>query len=181
MFTIKTKRELWQKNIPYYQTQTLWLKTFSQYEHRFCYLDTAIDRDCSSCVRNTWLMVLCFVWGWNVKVWDFQEAPKLLNSSFPGAPSLTDLAVLSSAQFVILGCVFSGEIVTPVGTQVLSAEGQQEQTSAPTILSKAVLRILSISRWRVKTWIIALKPGIPLHKGEMPLWPWVWKVSVPAI
>lgn len=81
-------------------------------------------------------------------MWDFQKAPKLPSSSFPGAPSLTDLAVLSSAQFVILGFVFSGESVTPLSTQVqqLSAEGQQEQTSAPTVLSKAVLRTLSINR-----------------------------------
>lgn len=118
MFTIKTKRELWQKHIPCYQTQTLQSKTFSQYEYRFCYLDTAIDRDGSSCVKNTWLMVLCFAWGWNVKVWDFQKAPKLLSTSSPGAPSLTDLAVLSSAQFVILGFVFNGQSATPPSPQI---------------------------------------------------------------
>lgn len=81
-------------------------------------------------------------------MWDFQKAPKLLSTSFPGAPSLTDLAVLSSAQFVILDFIFNGESVTPLSTQIqqLSAEGQQEQTNAPTILSKAVLKILSIHR-----------------------------------
>lgn len=154
MLTIKTKRELGQKNIPHYQTQTLRFKIFSQYKYRFCYLGTAIDRDCSSCVKSTWLMVLCFAWGWNVKVWDFQKAPKLLSTSSTAAPSLTDLAMPSSAQFVVLGFVFSGESVTPLSTQIqqLSAEGQQKQTSAPTKLSKAIRRVMLTGE--------ELKPGL---------------------
>lgn len=44
----------------------------------------------------------------------FSEGTKLLrHTGSPGAPSLTDLAVFSCAQFVILCFVFSGESVTP--------------------------------------------------------------------
>lgn len=87
-------------------------------------------------------------------MWDFQKAPKLLSTSSAGAPSLTDLAMFSSAQFVILGFVFRGESVTPLSTQIqqLSAEGQQEQTSAPTKLPKAIFRVALTGE--------ELKPGL---------------------
>lgn len=80
-------------------------------------------------------------------MWDFQKAPKLLSTSSPGAPSLTDLAVLSSAQFVILGFIFSGESVTPLSTQVqqLSAEGQQEQQVPPQHSPRQFLEFLAFT------------------------------------
>lgn len=104
-------------------------------------------------------------------MWDFQKAPKLLrHRSSPGTPSLTDLAVFSCAQLVILCFVFSGEIVTPLSSQLqqFSAEGQREQTGAPTTLSKTILRV-ALAYEELKTWDIALKPSIYLHEGERPI------------
>lgn len=104
-------------------------------------------------------------------MWDFQKAPKLIrHRNSPGAPSLTDLAVFSCAQLVILCFVFSGEIVTPLSSQLqqFSAEGQQEQTSAPTTFSKTILRVV-LAYEELKTWDIVLKPSIHLHEGERPI------------
>lgn len=50
--------------------------------------------------------------------------------------------------------------------QQFSAGEQQEQTSAPTILSKTILRV-ALTGEELKTWDIALKPGTHLHEGEM--------------
>lgn len=96
-------------------------------------------------------------------------APKLLrHTSSPGAPSLTDIGVFSCAQFVILCFVFSGVSVTPLSSQLLqfSATGQQEQTSAPTTLSKTILRV-ALTDEELKTWDIALKPSTHLYNGEV--------------